>query len=200
MKALSANLIPRARRDAQRAATRIRRWAAVLCAVLLACGIGYMAMLNTVGVGADDTAQLLDRVAEDIAAAEGELKLAHAGLASASRMLDAVQEVRDHPDWSALLSSMTAMRGDNIVLGSLDLTPVDAKTGQPTVSRPARYALRLSGLARDHHAATTFSLMLEETGVFSRVTLTDTTTQSIGDKVVVAFGIECSLDESGGVR
>ncbi len=90
------------------------------------------------------------------------------------------------------------MRGENIVLGSLELTPEAAKGGTALSARPLRYSLRLTGLARDHRAATAFSLDLERTGVFSRVTLTDTTSQSIGDKMVVAFGVECAMDEAGG--
>lgn len=198
MRMLSANLIPAARREALRVASRARLWAGVLAAASACMAIACAALFNTVGVDADDLRAQLDRVAADHAAADTDLKRSRADLAASMRLLGAASEVRDHPDWSALLSTMAALRGDQVVLATLDITPLDARAGEATVTRPARYALRLSGVARDHKAATSFSLLLERTGVFSRVTLTDTTSQLVGERAVVAFGLECALDEATG--
>jgi hypothetical protein len=198
MKALSVNLIPRARLEAQRVSSLVHTWAAVLGATAALLAIAYAALLNTVAGDAEGMEAQMDRAASEHGVAEAELKAARAELASASRLLSASQEVRDHPDWSALLGAMAAMRGDDLVLGTLDLSPVGAVQGQVTVTRPSRYMLRMSGLARNHRAATTFSLMLEETGVFERVTLTNTSSQMVGERPVVVFAVECSLDEIAG--
>jgi Tfp pilus assembly protein PilN len=193
---LAANLIPRARRDAQRVAARARAWALVVAGVGVALAIAWGALFNTYAIDAADSAAQLERADADLRAADAELKTSRAELAGARRLLDAAREVRDHPDWSILLGAMSRRKGDGVALASLDIAPADLKPSQAAVTRPSRYALRIAGVARDHRAATAFSLMLESTGVFSRVSLTDTATRSVDGHEVVAFGVECSLDEN----
>lgn len=198
MNTLSANLIPRRRLAARRVSNRMGVWGGVVGAgavTAVLCGF----LLRAAGPNdSNDIQSQLERVAAETSASEEGLKVARAELAAATRMLASAQELRDHPDWSALLQSISHMRGENVVLGNFEITPENAKSGVPFFSRPLRYSLRLSGFARDHRAATTFSLDLERTGVFAAVRLTDTTTQTIGEKQVVSFGIECVMDEQAG--
>lgn len=198
MRVTSVNLIPKRRLTALRVRARARLWWGVGAVYVAALGSVYAGLRGAVGNDAHDVQAQLDRMATDMNGADAELKQSRAQLAAATRLLGSVQELRGHPDWSALLEAISAMRGEDVVLGSLELAPEMEKGDGPLVSRPSRYALRLTGLARDHRAATSFSLELERTGVFSHVTLTDTSAQTIGDKVVVAFGVECAMDETGG--
>jgi hypothetical protein len=198
MKTLSVNLIPRRRLVAQRVNARMRLWSGVMTAYAAVLCTAYLAFRSVLAGGVENIPAELEQVGAETAAAEAELKTARADLLAAERMLGAAQELRDHPDWSALLQSIATMRGNDVVLGSLELAPDAAKGSGPTVTRPARYLLRLTGLARTHGAATEFSLMLERTKVFASVTLTDTNMQTIGDRPAVAFAMECAMDESGG--
>lgn len=196
MKTISVNLIPRRRLQAQRVSARVRLWSGIMMAYAAVLAAGYISFRSVVASGGDNIPAQLEQIAAEVAAVEAELKAARADLAAAERMLSAAQELRDHPDWSALLQAIAAMRGDDVVLASLELTP--AAGAAPAASRPPRYMLRLTGLARTHGAATDFSLMLERTRVFSSVTLTDTSTQTVGNRPAVAFAMECAMDESGG--
>lgn len=200
MRTISANLIPKKRLAAQRVTSRIRLWSGVLAMYVVALGGVYAAMHGTVGGDAADVQAQLAKISGEITTADAELTRSRAELANAARLLASAQELRDHPDWSALLQAISVMKGENVVLGSLELVPAtDAGKGkEPLVARPSRYALRLTGLARDHQAATAFSLHLERSGVFSSVDLTGTSAQEIGSKSVVSFGLECEMDESGG--
>jgi Tfp pilus assembly protein PilN len=197
MTTLCANLIPRRRRAAQEVAARARLWTGVLSGALALAGIAYGVMMNMVGGDAADTRTELARVEQEIEAANTELTRARAELGAATGLLVAAQEVRDHPDFSLLLDALAARRSEDVVLGSVELIPRDIAASRVFLSRPSGYTLRLSGLARDHGAATAFSLMLERTGIFSRVTILDSSSEKMGEKAVVAFGVECSLDESG---
>jgi hypothetical protein len=198
MRVASVNLIPRRRLTALRVRVRARVWCGIGAVYVAALASVYAGLHGAVGSDAHDVQAQLERMATDMSGADAELKQSRAQLAAAVRLLGSVQELRGHPDWSALLQAISAMRGDDVVLGSLELKPEMEKADEPLVSRPSRYALRLTGLARDHRAATSFSLELEKTGVFSHVRLTDTSAQTIGEKVVVAFGVECAMDETGG--
>lgn len=196
MKLMAANLIPKARRDAQRVVRRTRAWSLAIAGLAAALTIAWGALYNTYAVdAAASTAQLL-RADADVRAADTELKSVRADLSSAQRLLDAAREVRDHPDWSLLLGAMTRLKGDDVALASLEIAPADAAPARAAAARPSRYSLRISGVARDHRAATAFSLQLEQTGVFSRVSLTDTSSQAIEGRELVAFGLECTLDEN----
>ena len=51
-------------------------------------------------------------------------------------------------------------------------------------------------MALDHAAANKFVLRLEQTGLFSKVSLLDTAREPFFDKNLIAFRLECALNHS----
>lgn len=193
----SANLIPPARLQARRVTAAIRAWLGVGAACLVLLAGAYVALLSALGHDTQGQNAELTRAATETASAQNDLKNARAELAGLTRRLAAAQDIRAHPDWSILLATLGSIRGDDVVLAAIDLTPALPPGAGPTTSRPSVYQLNLTGLARDHRAATAFSLAVERTALFSRVRLTDTTAQTVNRRDVVAFSIECTLQEPG---
>jgi len=197
------NLIPASRLRARRNAAAVRAWAGVNCMGVLLL-VGTWGVMTGIRDPATDTLQAqLDQAETSIRDAQTEVKRASTELAGLTRQLSAAPDVRERPEWGVLLSTLGAVRGGAIALVALDLSPLAsaAAAKAPVAARaglPSHYQLRLSGLAQDHRSATGFSLAVERTGLFSQVRLTDATTQSVGGVVVVAFSIECVLDDVGG--
>jgi hypothetical protein len=209
------NLIPARRIIAKQRRRHVRRcvvicstWAFVVSAVCVA-GQG----LTPAVAGEGNLAERLERAARDIEANEQLVAAARDELAAAQATLRATRSIADQPDWSALLALMGRATGDDVMLRSFDLQPAPAvpavapKGGNnargpqpaPAPARAAGFVLATGGLAQSQLAVTQFVLRLERIGLFSRVTLLDTSREPFRDGEATSFRVECVIDATPGV-
>lgn len=136
-------------------------------------------------------------------------------IAAENRRKQGADLVKDHPDWSTLLELLAQTRGDEIVLESLDVKPVegvsvaamptappasndakaDAKpTGKP--AHPVAYDVRLTGFAKTQTAVTDFADRLQKCNVFDLVKLERSSARASGGLPVIDYTILCHLGTS----
>jgi hypothetical protein len=214
----SVNLIPGPRLAAKRRRVHLRRCVAGCCAwAVLAAGAAGAAQVTWGGVdpGTDASLEKLARDIDDAGRATGAV---NAELSAAESTLRAKRRIADQPDWSLLLAILAGQTGDEVVLKGCNLrvaatpaptppvlparpgagqVPVAAGALQPTAHR---FTVNASGVAKSQLAVTKFVLRLEQTGLFARVTLLDTTREAFVDGEAIGFRVECWLDEPGVVR
>lgn len=194
MSARAVNLIPLSRRTAKRVRGRARH-CAVLCVLfaLLAIG-GSIGWRMTLGQDDPQINSELARASADIDAANKALASANSEIELARSRIAANRHIISQPDWSLLLALLGEQTGRQIVLRSFELKPDDAATAGKG-SGSTRLALRITGFGRSSQAVAQFGLRLEETKLFARVTLVDTTHDTFLAGDAFAFRIECPLDD-----
>lgn len=207
------NLIPAPRRFAKRRRVHLR-FCVVACAAWLVLSIGAAALAHMVWRTEDpQAADRLAKVNEEMQRTERVIAGLRAQLSAAQSTLRANQAIAAQPDWSILLGLLGHQVGSDVVLKSCHVRPA---TGRPTAPRPeprrspARttgetppaapeappIVLEASGMALDHAAANSFVLRLEQTGLFSKVSLLDTAREPFFDKNAIAFRLECALNQA----
>lgn len=106
---------------------RVSLWSVVLAAY--AGGLGVSALVVH-GPGDEETIRLraqADAARDDAARAQTEHAQTMAALASKSRLLEASRTVGVHPDWSLLLEGLADLRGERVVLSSLELKALEPR-------------------------------------------------------------------------
>lgn len=189
------NLIPASRLRARHRAARLRLWAVLvgLYAAALAGAYGWMHV--TWGGKRSNWTVALGEAENDIASSTQTLALRRAALADVEASLRANRAVGEQPDWSMLLGLLARHLGQDIVLESLSLRPPDSARNAAPGAPPVAPIVALGGLARTHAAVSRFTLELENTGVFSRVTLQDTRRTTLPRGEAVGFRIEAALGQ-----
>ncbi|MFN0011775.1 MAG: hypothetical protein ACKVS8_09055 [Phycisphaerales bacterium] len=199
------NLLPASVRVRATAAAAARRWAVATLAWAAALGAGTAGAAVFTQIGTPDLAARaaqLNAVADtDYAQVERSRKEA----AEASKRLELLNAVSDHPDWSRLLALLSNVRGDDTLIESIEVSrkPVaaepKAKAPKPgaTAPPPPRpvYLIRLAGMAGTPAEATSLVLRLEQAGLFDRVTLVETQPREFVGKAVAAFRVECEVGD-----
>lgn len=188
------NLIPAARRDAKRRRQRVRQWMAI--------GALYAALSSTMAagwrwsIGGEDPGieQHLSTAAAEIDRAGNALSFTNTQLSAARSQIAANRQILSQPDWSLLLALLGRETGGEIVLRSFELKPGDTPAGATTPAAP-KLTLRLSGFGRSNQAVAEFGLRLEETHLFSRVTLVDSSRETYLAGDAFSFHLECPLDD-----
>jgi hypothetical protein len=211
------NLIPAPRLAAKRRRLHLRRCAAG-CAVWAVLSAGAALAAHAVWRGEDpQAAERLARVSHEMEQTERGTAEAKARLAAAQSTLRANQAIVAQPDWSIVLALMGKQVRNDVVLKNCAVRPANAargtltapqrpdgrrvrSQGEPSSAPPAPegtpYVLEAAGLADSHAAANQFILRLEQTGLFSKVTLLDTAREAFLDGNRVAFRVECTFDQS----
>jgi Tfp pilus assembly protein PilN len=194
------NLIPESRRLARQRRVRVRYWVGI--------GLGYSAVVVAVclwqgglGTGADVRAQ-----AEELAQLDAELAQIQASqsalqpqLAEQALVLAAGRSITDQPDWALLLTYLAdEVLGDQIVLNGCSLGPAQGaqRAGGPD---DTPLVLTLTGYAKTTPDVSRFTLRLEQTGLFDRVSLTHTNREPYLDGQAIAFEVRCLMNPGGGV-
>ncbi len=203
------NLIPIHRRRAKARRARVRMWTAVTSAyaiaLLIAGAVVYLTLAPT-----------MQRSPKDMAAISGKLERSNqelagvrTALAEAQQTMASAQAIFDQPDWSVLFAVVSEALGDSVVLNHCDLTAAKEEQALPpsvqTISLPAkpvaaataraatRVVLRVSGLGRSQAAVATFILQLENTDLFERVNLLQSSRQQLMSGEAIAFDLDCPL-------
>lgn len=190
------NLIPMQRREARRLRGHARRCALLSGAfvvVVLAAAIGFRAVW-----GGDDPTidhQLVNSNSE-VERAGAEFHELDQKLSEYRATQTAVETLRAQPDWSLLLALVGRQTGNEVALRSWSLRPqqTNAQTTKGSAMMPPDLELCLSGIGKSDIAVSQFVLRLEQTKLFSKVKLIDSTRQPFQSQQVFSFRIECPLE------
>lgn len=199
------NLIPVHRRLHRHRKDRLRLWSIV--------GSIFVATVAVAALGARAWCDRQDLAIVEKSQKAGSLvKEYEAGIRDLRLQLDVAENAKemslvlDHqPDWSRLLSLLTAELGEEIVLSQFELVTLSEKetesadtpsTGQVDSSRDAvssgeTYRIRLTGLGRTQYAVSQLLLRLENLSIFDVVRLSNTSRKPLLNQTAVGFSIEC---------
>lgn len=190
------NLIPMKRREARRLRGHARRCALLSGAfvvAVLAAAIGFRAIW-----GGDDPT--LDH---QLANSNSEVERAGAEYHELDQKLSqyratqtAIETLRAQPDWSLLLALVGQQTGNEVALRSCSVRPqqTNTQTVKGSAITPPGLELCLSGIGKSDIAVSQFVLRLEQTKLFSKVKLIDSTRQPFQSQQVFSFRIECPLE------
>jgi hypothetical protein len=195
----NVNLIPAPRRDAKRRRKQ-RTTCALVCgayAVVLLLGVG-VAQLAFRGSGAV-LGERINAAANDIRRLEKQTDEARIELASARATIEANRTVAEQPDWSVILALLAKTTGNDVVLKTvtiaLPISTTNTIPSQGTTAPPPEYVLDVAGVGRSQLAVSQHVLRLEETGLFSRVSLVDTAKEAFLGDNATAFRIQCTFGD-----
>jgi hypothetical protein len=212
----SVNLIPQPRIDARRRRERARRWVMASGAYGTALVLCWMGVRAAWGGPSVAIAQELAETRTQLEDTRAAIDLLQPRLADANTTLAASRTIGDQPDFSILLGVLANLLGDETVLRSVDVVPIDPPTEQPNPAQPAAaasesdaqarlevkaplaYDLRIEGLGRSQSVVSEYVLRLERCGLFSRVKLLDTRKEPFHQGQAVAFRVGCVLGEADG--
>lgn len=193
------NLLPLARRRAARRRLRTRLWAAVGAAwagTIIAVYIPFAATKQredaAIEGGMAQVSQRIDSATKILAALRSQ------NLAAVTT-LTAARAVADHPDWGVLLDMLGRTRGEGIVLERVELTPVSPSSARaqapadPAVPHSGGLAIGIEGAGESPSAVTEFTLKLERSGLFDRVTLLETKARSLRGSDRTSFKLQCTI-------
>jgi hypothetical protein len=174
------NLIPAHRLDMRRTRRHVRLW--------LIVGAMYTALLIVIAAttagpqlaGADIDAQIeqaKDRLVQN-QQHESQLSSTLRGL---QYELAAARYIAQRPDWSVLLAEVAAVRGDDVVLHTMSLTP----------DTSGAYVVRMAGHGRSQPSVSALTLRLEECGLFSHVKVLSARREPYLSGQAIRFELEC---------
>ncbi len=189
-----ANLMPRHRLIATRRRARLRAWTTGLAAYVAVLAVGFLAAGRIASASAGDVPRMVEDARAQARTGELASKKLRAEVSTLSTRLSAARAISQHPDWSVLLGIIAGLRGDDLVLSTIDLSPA-APPPKASPGRPAMYSLRLAGASRNHASVTAFVLRLESTGLFESVMLTDTRASESDGEARVSFQLRCTLND-----
>jgi hypothetical protein len=200
----TVNLIPAARRDAKWRRRHRKACAAACCAyaVLLACALGVTYVVLS-GGGGESIGDRLASTEAEIGRLEQQATAARAELAASKATIEANRTVAEQPDWSILLALLAKTTGEDVVLRSVLVAPppnapvpAAATPGKPGTPPPLpEVVLELAGIGQSQLAVSQHVLRLEQTGLFSKVTLLDTGREAYLNSNVIAFRLQCQFGE-----
>jgi hypothetical protein len=207
------NLIPAPRRLAKHRRAHLR-YCAAGCVAWAALSLGAAVVAHVVWRAEDPEAAVrLAKVTEETQRTERVIAGLRQQLTVAQSTLRGNQAIVLQPDWSILLGLLGQQVGNDIVLKTCNVRQSAARApaarvaprpGAPRAGEaasggavePPPFVLEASGMALDHASANQFVLRLEQTGLFSKVSLLDTAREPFFDKNLIAFRLECTLNQS----
>jgi len=189
------NLIPSTRRSATRRRGLVRAWVtAGIAYVIVAAGAAgiWRASCDQPDAGLDEriaaVATRIDQTSTAIATTNAELVEARSRIA-------AIRYILSQPDWSLLLAVLGKETGDQVFLRGCSLKREEPAPVPGAPRTPARIVLHLIGTAKTSAAVSQFSLRLEETHLFAKVALVNSSKESFQGSDAYGFQLDCSLDE-----
>ena len=119
-----------------------------------------------------------------------------AELVEARSRIAAIRYILSQPDWSMLLAVLGRETGDQVFLRGCVLKR-DESGGAAAIAAhaPGRVVLNLIGTAKTSASVSQFSLRLEETHLFSKVALVNSSKESFQASDAYGFQMDCFLDE-----
>ena len=208
------NLVPWSRQTELRVRKRAGFWAATLGAHAFAAALCWITVASRSASNGAVLTKELAKLADESQSLQATSNRLRAEFVSASATLATAREVGDHPDWGLLFSLLARLRGDAIALEVCELEPrnpaADAGSapapGAPPGSAapsaapkpggaPRGYTLRIGGVGADQRSVAQFVLRLEETGLFSRVSILETRPRAESADSLIAFRIDAQMQD-----
>jgi Tfp pilus assembly protein PilN len=199
------NLIPVCRRVARRRKARLYVWATIcgVYGVMIAAGSVTFHVAHA-GEGRSQTQQL-EAADKQIEQDNRTMLGFRRQLAETTTALETTKAIHGQPDWSKLLTGLSAQLGEEIVLSRYQLMTLTADkkvvTAEGSGSVPAvplgvfltgcRHTLLLNGYGKSQESVSQFVLRLEGSGVFDLVRLVNSSRQTFLKGEAVAFSAEC---------
>ncbi len=194
---LAANLLPMSRRRASAREDRAVLW------MFVVAGLAAALMAATMLIRVSSRSSTAAATARELTGVQAELeRLGTLVAESKSRaqksdsMLAAARAIADHPDWSLLLNLLGKLRGDQVDLArvALGYRKPEANT-KPGAKLGRGYWVRITGQATDQAAVAKFAVRLEDSGLFDKVTLTESKKGTgVGD-TLVDFQIDAAIED-----
>lgn len=195
------NLLPPSRVHRRAAAARLRCWVVIDLAAVAVAAVAIGLTLAARPATAPMRAALAT-VEADIQAARGELAELQPRLRVQQRTLEAVEHVRDQPNWAVLLTLLSRLRDQEAVLRSVRVEAISsgglgapvlptAMGGQPGgVQRPTAFNVHVEGLAPSQADVSRVVLACEQTGLFTSVKLVTTSAQTLLERPATRFELQ----------
>lgn len=199
------NLVPAHRREA-----RVRRiWRGRCVVVCVAYSVLVLALTTTayalISRGNDIIPGRLVEVAAEENRVSTALGKALDTLEQKESQLRASRAIAGQPDWSELLALLAAKTQDHITLRGCSVSPRQVApprtaAAKPTGTKPAAppfsgILVNVSGAGISQTDVSQYALRLESTGLFNRVTIIETSRETLADLQLVTFRLECTLGE-----
>lgn len=205
------NLLPPSRMHQRAAAARLRCWVVMdLAAVVLAAAA--IGLVLAARPATAPTRSALADVEADIKAARGELAELQPRLRVQRRTLEAIEHVRDQPNWAILLTLLSHLREQEAVLRSVRVDTVSGNgvgasvleaamaSQRGGVQRPTAFNVHIEGLAASQADVSRVVLACEQTGLFTSVKLVTTSAQTLLDRPVTRFELQGRISGGAGIR
>lgn len=215
------NLVPLPIRVARRRRRRVRLWSAAtgVYTVVLLGSLGAFASSGR--SGEEFAARSVAEATAHLQTERADLEVRRQKAAEAEREAEAAHMMGNHPDWSVLLGMLAKhlapeMTIESCELAAIEPTPAAPKTPgvppappAPAPAAPAKpdpgamadsYKVTVAGLARTQSLVTDYALKLEDIRagdekLFEHVAIVEAKGRRIGATDVVAFKVECVLNE-----
>jgi Tfp pilus assembly protein PilN len=139
----------------------------------------------------------MTRLEQEGRVVDGDAARARAALAREEAARNAAEAVEAQPDWSMLFAILARAAGDEIWLESASVSAVVPASGAPRPAGEPDRTLALDGMGRRQDSVSRFVLALEETGLFSRVSLLETRRKALAHGEAISFRVECRLGGEG---
>jgi Tfp pilus assembly protein PilN len=201
------NLIPPEWVAKRRSRTRLRLWA-VVCIVYVVGLVTAVASAYVLWNGGD--AQLehdLAATKERLGQTNQRVLQMRREVAQATTALQAGRVVACQPDWSKLLTMVSANLGDEVVLTTCRLVALDrdrrdlveglgrqtTPASLPQLLADGAHQLQLSGFGRSQTAISNFILRLEKLGLFASTRRLESNRKEFLGSDAIAFSVECTF-------
>jgi hypothetical protein len=191
---ISLNLIPMQIRSQRKMASRKGRWCAVVVGFGMALVIAGAVWRMAIGTPPDLAARL-HMVHGEIDSKSAELNKLTSELAENRTALQLSRAMNGQPDWGFLLALLVKVRGDDVVLSQCEISAPGEVLNAGKTADEGRPVLKLQGLARTQAAVSSFTLKLEQTGLFESIERVSNR-QSQAGLDAVGFNLECQLKTS----
>ncbi|UCD74306.1 MAG: hypothetical protein JSV91_10995 [Phycisphaerales bacterium] len=149
----------------------------------------------------DDVKARIQAVTAEIATRRQNLARLQREHAEAERVLQAANAVGLQPDWSILLTALASQTGENIVLRSCAVSPVQPEeTAEAPGNDPQRvdgFTLNLAGFGRTQRDVSDFVLRLEEMMLLDAVSLVSSRREPFLSDHAIVFEVRCSIEGAG---
>jgi hypothetical protein len=183
------------RRQARRVREHGRR-CMVFCGVYVVAALGLALGFRAIWGGQNPTIDhQLAKSASEVERAGAEFHELDQKVARYRADRAAIDTLRAQPDWSLLLALVSRQTGGDVALRSCSVRPQQAGT-KATKGAAPELELSLSGIGKSDIAVSQFVLRLEQTKLFSRVKLIDSSRQLFQTQQVFSFRIDCPLETS----
>ena len=200
------NLIPKGRQGKAERRRRLRFWTSAWCAYAAVLALSAGLMYLRLGTSRDLSDEL-DKQDQQIASLQTESHQTNAQLLQVSQKLLSARGLLEQPDWSQLLSVLSDLRGNDVVLEDIELKLSAEQLSAPAAKKPnvkpvvlipkTKWNLQLAGHGKTPESVSQYVLRLERTDLFDSVNLLQTNRDPVGAGDATSFSIQCPLKGRG---